>query len=87
MDEQCEHMRRFLMALEGFNVMLTTSFQELRVKHDAVSPLWQDEFRRHYDAQYAQFTENMERYCYREAQNYEAFLGEKLRLIKAFLGG
>ncbi len=87
MDEQYEQMQRFLKALEGFDVSLMTSFQELGVKHDAVSPLWQDEFRRNYDAQYAQFSENMQRYCYREAQKYESFLREKMIALAIYLRG
>ncbi len=87
MDEQYQQMQRFLKELEGFNVALTESLQELRVKHDAVSPLWQDQFRRQYDAQYAQFIENMERYCYREAQKYENFLSSKMTSLRNYLGG
>jgi hypothetical protein len=87
MDEQYQMMLQFSRMLEQFDVDLNQAILELGIKHDAVSPLWQDEFRREYDARHTAFEANMKRYCYHEALAYESFLHEKLNYLRRYLSG
>jgi len=87
MDDQLAQMERFLHDLRGFNDQLASAARELAAAHDRVSPLWQDSFRREYDALYAPFAERLERYHTQEAPAFEAFLHEKIAALHRYLFG
>ena len=87
MDDTFREMQRFHTELRKFNDMLGVSMKELQANHDKVSPHWQDEMRRDYDAQWREFDEMMKRYMNREGPNYVRFLDEKLRHLSRYLRG
>jgi uncharacterized protein YukE len=87
LDEQFEQMRYFAQALEEFNERLRVSVTDLTNKHDTISPLWQDSFRRKYDAEWNEFEERMKAYIQREAPAYAQFLDDKLKHLYAYLFG
>jgi uncharacterized protein YukE len=87
MDEQFAQLQSFGRALSEFNTALRTSLAELERNHEAVSPHWQDENRRSYEAVWAPFREKMEQYSFREASAYEAFLERKAAHLRRYLYG
>ncbi|WP_044205403.1 hypothetical protein [Coleofasciculus chthonoplastes] len=87
LDDTFREMQRFHTELRKFNDMLGASMRDLQVNHDKVSPHWQDEMRRDYDAQWREFDEMMKRYMNRDGPNYVRFLDEKLRHLSRYLRG
>jgi len=87
MDEQYEQMRRFAQALDKFNEQLSATARELQAKHDYVSPFWQDEMRRAYDAEWLPLSERMNLYNAVEGRQYMEFLTVKIRLLERYLRG
>lgn len=87
LDETAERMRIFLHALERFNERLNASVRDVERHHEAISPLWQDEFRRQYDALWSPFEESMKLYLKKDRAAYEEFIQQKLRAIEAYLYG
>ena len=87
LDEQYEQMRFFAQALDEFNERLNGSVQDLTRRHEAVHPLWQDSFRKHYDAEWDEFKQHMDAYLRHEGPSYAQFLDEKIRSLQAYLFG
>ncbi len=87
LDEQFEQMHHFSQALESFNERLRISMTDLTDRHEAVSPIWQDSFRRTYDMEWNPFEEHMKMYLQREALAYSQFLETKLKYLQAYLFG
>ncbi|WP_152551043.1 hypothetical protein [Picosynechococcus sp. NKBG042902] len=59
----------------------------LQKNHDQVSPLWQDDMRKNYDAQWGEFDDLMKNYLKREAPAYSQFLKKKLQDLNRYLRG
>ena len=87
LDETAERMMIFHRALERFNERLNASCRDVQRHHEAIAPLWQDEFRRRYDATWGPFDDSMQRYLTRDRPAYEDFINQKLRAIEAYLHG
>jgi hypothetical protein len=87
MDEQYAQMRLFYDALTQFNDHLKASMQALNFQHDQVSPYWQDEMRRMYDAHWNPLDQTMRSYLVREGPAYQEFLTRKLKYLERFLYG
>ena len=87
LDETAERMMIFHRALERFNERLNASCQDVQRQHEAISPIWQDEFRRRYDATWGIFDESMKRYLAKERPAYEYFMNQKLRAREGYLHG
>jgi len=87
MDEQYFAMLNFRDLLIRFNEALQRSVSELEVQHDKVSPYWQDEWRREYDAIWGPFDETMKRYVSSEGPNYVEFLNIKSEALRRYLFG
>lgn len=87
MDDQYQQMKIFATTLSDFNEHLGASVNDLRRNHDNVSPLWQDQMRREYDAVWGPFEEMMRHYLERESPNYVEFLSIKLHALKRYLEG
>lgn len=85
MDDVHREVLRFTEALEQFNERLDSQLKDLSACHDRVSPLWQDEMRRTYDATYAQLHETITRYSGIEGPEYTDFLNEKVMYAKRYL--
>jgi hypothetical protein len=87
MDEQYVQMQNFERALRAFNENLRTSLTEVQAQHDNVSPHWQDEMRKHYDAVWGPFQETMKHYTASEGPGYVEFLNIKLHSLRGYLQG
>lgn len=87
MDDTFAELQYFRIALERFNEQLRTSMNDLEQKHSNVSPHWQDEMRKTYDASWEPFHENMNRYINSQAPTYEQFLTEKINSLRRYLHG
>lgn len=87
LDETYEQMQSFLQALEEFNDSLRTSLTELEAQHDRVSPLWNDQNRRNYDAIWGPFLQTMKHYNVSEGPGYVEFLNIKLHALRRYLYG
>jgi uncharacterized protein YukE len=87
LDDTYEQMRQFYLALREFNESLRVSVADVNQKHMAVDPLWQDSFRRRYDAEYQSFLESMTTYLNRESWNYAQFLEDKIQELGQYLNG
>jgi predicted component of type VI protein secretion system len=87
LDEQYEQMQYFSVALDAFNERLRGSVADLKHHHEAVHPLWQDSFRRMYDAEWTEFEERMNAYLQREGPMYEQFLVSKMQSLRLYLFG
>ena len=87
MDEQLVMMKHFTQALVGFNQSLKQSLAELQGQHDRVSPIWQDEMRRRYDAVWGPFQQHLKRYAEGESQGYVEFLYIKAYALERYLYG
>lgn len=87
MDEQYEQMQRFQRALIHFNEQLHESVKDLERNHERVSPHWQDEMRRKYDAVWGPFERTMKHYLNSESRGYVEFLSIKLHNLGRYLRG
>lgn len=87
MNETEAQMTVFLSTLQAFNSHLHASVRDMAHHHEVVNPLWQDSFRRQYDAEWQQFVDLMARYLNREAPEYEQYLYEKLIALRGYLYG
>ena len=87
MDEQYFAMQNFRQLLIQFNEALQRSVSELEAQHDKVSPYWQDEWRKEYDAIWGPFDETMKRYISSEGPNYVEFLNIKSEALRRYLRG
>jgi len=87
MDDQLAQMERFRHDLRIFNERLATAAHELAVAHERLAPLWQDSFRRDYDALHTPFSERLDRYRTQEAPAYEQFLDQKTAALRRYLFG
>ncbi len=87
MDDQLGQMQRFRHDLRGFNDRLTAAGRELAAAHERLAPLWQDSFRRDYDALYRGLAERLDRYRANEAPAFERFLDEKTAALNRYLFG
>lgn len=87
MDEQYAQMLQFHNALHQFNDHLRASIEGLGAQHELVSPHWQDEMRRTYDAHWNPLAEAMRTYLQREGPSYLEFLARKLRYMEGYLYG
>lgn len=87
MDDQYDMMQRFKSHLEEFNQQLWGSWNETEQYHEAVSPIWQDSFRRDYDRAYDQLKEWIATYLVGEAPRYIEFFEIKLEALRRYLYG
>jgi hypothetical protein len=87
MDDQLAQMERFHRELREFHERLNNAARELAAAHEQVSPLWQDSFRRNYDAIYLPFAEQLERYRIHQAPAFESFLETKAAALRRYLFG
>ena len=87
LDDTFREMKRFSDELTRFNDKLKSSQLDLDSKHETVSPLWQDEMRREYDAEWNYFREILKNYLSRESPRYELFLETKLKHLSQYLRG
>ena len=87
MDEQLVMMKHFVEALVSFNQSLKQSLTELQAQHDHVSPYWQDEMRRRYDAVWGPFQQNLKHYAEVESLGYVEFLYVKMYALERYLYG
>jgi uncharacterized protein YukE len=87
LDDTYHAMQHFRQLLAQFNDSLKGSVAELEVQHDKVSPLWQDQWRKEYDAIWGPFEEMMKRYISTEGPNYLEFLAIKSAAMRRYLFG
>lgn len=87
MDDVFQELQYFKQALEQFNQQLNNSMKDLEDKHSNVSPHWQDEMRKTYDALWEPLYETMKNYSMREAPAYEEFLKQKIEALGRYLNG
>lgn len=87
MDDTYFEMSNFRGSLSQFNDSLRRSVSELKAEHDKVSPYWQDQWRREYDAIWTPFEETMTRYLEIEGPNYVEFLEIKRQALGRYLDG
>ena len=87
MNEQFEQMQIFERSLRGFNEQLKMSLLELQAQHDAVSPHWQDDMRKHYDSVWVPFQTTMKHYVASEGPGYVEFLNIKIHTLRRYLYG
>lgn len=87
MDDQYREMVNFRQSLIEFNMRLKDSMRDLQERHDYVSPHWQDEMRRHYDAQWTPLRETINHYNAVEGRSYVDFLSIKLNALERYLRG
>src|SRR5262249_54560419 len=85
MDDQLAQMERFRYDLQAFNERLAAAARDLVAAHERLSPLWQDSFRREYDALYTPFAERLEHYRSQEAPAFERFLDQKIAALRHYL--
>jgi hypothetical protein len=87
MDDQYRQMRIFTDELRNFNVRLLSSVKDMEKYHEVVSPVWQDEMRKTYDALWGPFKDMMDNYLHNEAPRYIEFLETKARALERYLYG
>lgn len=87
MDDTFQQLQHFKSALENFNEQLRNSMNDLESKHSHVSPHWQDQMRKDYDALWEPLHETMVHYINKQGPAYEQFLSEKLRALGRYLNG
>lgn len=87
MDVLHDEMMVFRQSLIQFDESLKASINNLEAQHDRVSPLWQDEMRRHYDMQWFPLHNNIKNYVNLEAPSYVEFLSFKLHQLEMYLYG
>lgn len=85
LDYLYQEMKMFRDALVDFNILLKAHMQDLQSNHDRVSPLWQDEMRREYDAQLLPLQDMMSHYIKVESRGYVEFLSMKIHELEMVL--
>jgi hypothetical protein len=80
-------MVNFRKELIDFNMRLRSSLHDLTRAHEHVSPHWQDEMRRHYDAQWEPLREMLQHYDQHEGRDYVEFLSHKMHKLEGYLFG
>jgi len=86
-DDQYREMLNFRDTLIEFDLSLDRAMRDLQARHDSVSPLWQDEMRRHYDAQWKPLHDTLRHYVAVEGPSYVEFLSIKLYALERYLHG
>lgn len=86
LNDTFREMHNFHAELQRFNSQLQASMSDLQTNHDRVSPIWQDDMRKDYDAQWQEFDEMMKQYLSREGPAYVQFLDQKLKALSIYLG-
>lgn len=87
MDETFIQIQQFERTLRSFNDDLKSSLDELNAQHEYVSPYWQDEMRKHYDAVWKPFYGEMLFYVAVEGPSYVEFLNIKIHALRRYLQG
>ena len=87
MDDTFERMRLFRRAVERFQDALESSLGDLERHHAAVDPVWRDDRRRAYDAEYAPLQAVLLDYARRLGPQFLDFLDEKMRALDDYLHG
>jgi uncharacterized protein YukE len=87
MDDQYASMQNFRQLLLQFNESLRSSVADLKAQHENVSPHWQDQWRKEYDAIWTPFEQTMQRYITVEGPGYEEFLTMKSEALWRYLYG
>ena len=87
MNEQRFYLKDFREQLIRFNMALRQSMQELQKSHDHVSPMWHDDMRKEYDAQWEPLHEMMHQYDRLDGPNYVEFLSIKIHKLENYLHG
>jgi hypothetical protein len=87
LDETFDRMRVFAAALDRFDEAMQASVAELKRRHEAASPLWQDAFARDYQAAWAPLEEGLERWCRHEGPQYRDFVAARMRALARYLDG
>jgi uncharacterized protein YukE len=87
LDETYVQMQNFEKALRDFNMNLRASLAELEAQHDKVSPIWNDQMRKKYDAIWGPFLQTMKHYNVSEGPGYIEFLNIKLHTLRRYLYG
>lgn len=87
MDDQYREMKLFQQQLIEFNMRLHDTMRDLEQRHEHVSPMWQDEMRKHYDLQWEPLYQGMKRYQEHDARAYVEFLTIKLHALERYLRG
>ena len=87
LDETYAEMQNFEKALRAFNEQLRASLAELEKQHDKVSPLWNDQMRKKYDAVWGPLLQTMKHYSASEGPGYVEFLNIKLYALRRYLDG
>lgn len=85
LDDTYFAMQVFRQWLGMFNDSLKVSVTELGIQHERVSPYWQDQWRKEYDAIWGPFEEMMKRYISTEGPNYLEFLAIKSEAMRRYL--
>lgn len=85
MDDVLERMLHFQKSLREFTVSFAGTVEEMQRRHDEVSPLWQDRFRREYDVQWEVLQREIDLFLSTRAPQYDEFLSRKLRALTNYL--
>lgn len=85
MDDVFERMMHFQRTLREFTEAFTGTVQEMQRRHDEVSPLWQDQFRREYDVHWDVLQREIDLFLNTRAPQYDEFLTRKLRALANYL--
>jgi len=87
MNEQLDQLLRFRDQLIRFNMALRHSMHDLQKSHDHVSPMWHDDMRKDYDAQWEPLQEMLRHYDRKEGPSYVEFLSIKIHKLENYLHG
>lgn len=87
MDDTYMQMKKFEQNLRSFNDELKSSMRQLETQHENISPLWQDDMRKHYDAVWGPFLATMKHYIKTEGPSYVEFLNIKIHALGRYLHG
>lgn len=87
LDDTRERLIAFRQDLVAFRDRMGDSLADLSQRHASLDLLWNDSFRREYDAAWTPLRETLEAFHQREGPDYEAFLSEKIRVLDDYLYG
>lgn len=85
MDDVFERMQLFQKDLREFTDAFAATVGEMQRRHEDVSPLWQDKFRREYDQHWDILQREIDLFLKQRAIQYDEFLTSKLKALDSYL--
>lgn len=87
LDALAEELGRFIAALDAFTEVLRSTESERSAAEERLTGLWEDTFRREFEAAHERYAGPVARFTGHDAAMYRQFLALKRHQVEAYLRG